>query len=207
MRITLYREKTINTTKDDPEADEHGRKIIRVARAFSVFNRGQIDGLAPEEPLILPDLAEVNTTLEAFVAATGIPIAHGGTRAFYSPQEDRIQIPLREAFDRTSHANATENYYSTLFHELGHATGTKDRCNRDMSGRFGSMAYAMEELVADLTSSFLCAEKGISPQPRPDHALYIRHWLKVLKDDKRAIFTAAAQASKAVAYLNSVNTT
>ena len=69
-------------------------------------------------------------------------------------------------------------------------------------GRFGNEAYAFEELVAEIGAAFLCAALGISNEPRPDHAQYIQSWLKVLKGDSKAIFTAASAASKAVAYLD-----
>jgi antirestriction protein ArdC len=78
-----------------------------------------------------------------------------------------------------------------------HWTAPAHRCNRDLSGRFGSEAYAMEELVAELGAAFLYAELGITVEPRPDHAQYLAHWLNVLKVDKRSIFTAASKASEA----------
>jgi antirestriction protein ArdC len=86
---------------------------------------------------------------------------------------------------------------------LTHWTAPPHRCNRDLSGRFGSEAYAMEELVAELGAAFLCAELGITVEPRADHAQYLAHWLSVLKADKRAIFTAASKAAQASAYLTS----
>jgi antirestriction protein ArdC len=98
--------------------------------------------------------------------------------------------------------SATEAYYSTLLHELTHWTAPAHRCDRDFSGRFGSEAYAMEELVAELGAAFLCAELGITVEPRPDHAQYLAHWLAVLKADKRAIFAAASKAAEASAYLS-----
>lgn len=75
------------------------------------------------------------------------------------------------------------------------------RLNRDMKNRFGSEGYAMEELVAELGSAFQCAKLGIEAEPRLDHAQYISNWLKVLKSDKRAIFSASAKAQEAVTFL------
>ena len=86
-------------------------------------------------------------------------------------------------------------------HELAHWTGAPARLDRDLKHRFGSQAYAMEELVAELTAAFLCAELGITPETRPDHAQYIANWLQVLKSDKRAIFNAASKAQAAANYL------
>ena len=107
-------------------------------------------------------------------------------------------MPDKALFTGTETITSTEGYYATLLHELTHWTGHATRMNRDLSGRFGDNAYAMEELVAELGASFLCAELGVTPMLRPDHIAYIAHWLEVMKGDKRAIFTAAAQASQAV---------
>ena len=87
-------------------------------------------------------------------------------------------------------------------HEATHWTGAKARLDRDLSGRFGSEAYAAEELVAELGAAFLCADLELTNQPRPDHAAYVASWLKVLKADSRAIFTAAAKAQEAADYLH-----
>ena len=87
-------------------------------------------------------------------------------------------------------------YYAVLLHECGHASGAKHRLDRDLSGRFGSEAYAMEEITVELLSAMVCADLGLSVEPRPDHACYIASWLKVLREDKRAIFTAASKAQQ-----------
>jgi antirestriction protein ArdC len=112
-------------------------------------------------------------------------------------------MPQRASFTGSATSTATEAYYSTVLHELTHWTAPPHRCNRDLSGRFGSEAYAMEELVAELGAAFLCAELGITAEPRADHAQYLTHWLTVLKADKRAIFTAASKAAQASAFLES----
>ena len=78
------------------------------------------------------------------------------------------------------------------------------RFDRDLSGRFGIEAYAVEELVAELGAAFLCADLSITNTPRPDHAAYIANWLEVLKRDKRAIFTAARKAAQASDFLASL---
>ena len=110
-------------------------------------------------------------------------------------------MPDRHRFVGTETSSPTEGWYSTLFHELTHWTGSSNRLARDFGKRFGDNRYAMEELVAELGAAFLCAELGISPQPRQDHACYINNWLQVLKQDSKAIITAASQASKASDYL------
>jgi antirestriction protein ArdC len=110
-------------------------------------------------------------------------------------------MPDQERFTGSATSTPTETYYATLLHELTHWTGHEIRLERDLSGRFGQEAYAMEELVAELGAAFLCADLSITNTPRPDHAAYVANWLKVLKQDKRAIFTAARKAAQATGYL------
>jgi antirestriction protein ArdC len=159
-----------------------------------------VDGYQPED---LPETSLVERVSQAdeLVQSTGADIRHGGGRAYYRLSTDHIQMPDEERFKNTETSTATEGYYSTLFHELTHWTGREDRCERDLNNRFGDDAYAMEELVAELGAAFLCAELEISPQPREDHAGYIQHWMKVMKADKKAIFTAAARANEALDFL------
>ena len=113
--------------------------------------------------------------------------------AFYSPSHDFIQVPPQQAYFEPI------NWYRTVLHELGHLSGHASRLNRDFSGRYGSEAYAREELVAELCSAFLCAELGVTPTVR--HADYLGAWLEVLKGDNRAIFQAASMASKAADFV------
>jgi antirestriction protein ArdC len=97
----------------------------------------------------------------------------------------------------------TQDWYSVLTHELGHFTGDEKRLNRQFGKRFADSPYCTEELTAELCSAFLCAELGFTVQTRPDHAHYIGHWLRVMKADKRTVFTAAAAASATARYLHS----
>jgi antirestriction protein ArdC len=185
----------------DPGAEPRPRWF---ARAFRVFNADQVDGYVPDEHSeALPEesLVERIERAEAFVEATSATIGHGGGRAYYNPSGDYIQMPGEVRFRDTETSTATEGYYATLFHELTHWSGHKRRCDRDLTGRFGDASYAMEELVAELGAAFLCAELGISAQPREDHAGYIAHWLEVMREDAAAVFTAAAKASEAARYL------
>jgi antirestriction protein ArdC len=147
-----------------------------------------------------PEIEPIDAA-EAFVRATGATIAHGGTRAYYRPSTDNIQLPDRTSFVGTATSTAQESYYSTLLHELTHWTSSEQRCNRTLGKRFGDDAYAMEELVTELGAAFLCAELGITLEPRIDHAQYLASWLSVLQADKKAIFAAASAASKAVDFL------
>jgi antirestriction protein ArdC len=185
------------------DAESGDEKRIPFLKYSHVFNAAQVDGY--QAPVFtLPDLAERLATAETFVASTGASVKYGNARAFYAPGPDYIAMPDFAAFIETSTATATENAYGTLLHELTHWTGHKSRCDRDFAKRFGSEAYAAEELVAELGAAFLSAQLGISPSPRADHAQYLTSWLKVLRNDKRAIFTAASKASLAVDHLNNL---
>jgi antirestriction protein ArdC len=148
----------------------------------------------PVNPLSLQERIEA---VDVYLKHTGAMIQHGGNSAHYSPSRDIIQLPPFEAF------KDKEAYYATALHEATHWTKHEKRLNRDFSGkRFGDHGYAREELVAELGAAFLCATLGITPEVREDHASYLNHWLTILKEDKRAIFSAAALAQRAADYLN-----
>lgn len=176
---------------EEQEDSRGGRRFF--ARGYSVFNAAQVEGFEVPSPALLPEAQRIERA-ETFFAGLGAAIQHGGNRAFYRPVEDRIQMPLFPAF-----ADPVA-YYATLAHEVTHWTGHPSRCARDLKGRFGEEAYAAEELVAELGAAFLCADLALASEPRPDHAAYVQSWLKVLRGDKRAIFTAAAKAQVAADY-------
>ncbi|MEE9395271.1 MAG: zincin-like metallopeptidase domain-containing protein [Planctomycetota bacterium] len=184
------------STKEEEDGNGDTRKrSFRFLKRSTVFNVAQCDGL-PERMTKLPDPLPEPVRIanaEALIEAAGAALSHGGQRAFYSPSEDRIQLPVPQSF------RSPEHYYAVAFHEHGHWTGHKARCARDLSGRFGDRAYAAEELIAELTAAFLCAELGIEGDIR--HASYIESWISLLKNDSRAIFTAASAASKAARFL------
>jgi antirestriction protein ArdC len=139
--------------------------------------------------------------VEQFISAHGVPVSIGGETAYYRPSTDRIQMPDEHLFFNPDTGGRTEDWYGVHLHELVHASGHQKRLARDLTGRFGTESYAAEELVAELGASFLCAGLGISSSPRADHACYIANWLAALKNDKKAIFFAAARASEAAKYL------
>ena len=176
------------------ESGEQARSIAFLKR-FTVFNVAQCENL-PEglasDPVPLAE-REIVPVAEAVIAASGIDFRIGGARAFYAPGPDHVQVPPQPAFFEQI------NYYRTCLHELTHATGHSSRLSRDLSGSFGSASYAREELVAEMGSAFLCAALGIVPTVR--HADYLASWLAVLRGDNRAIFRAAAQASKAADWI------
>ena len=195
---TYYKEYDVEP--DPKDESDTGRR--HVAKASWVFNVAQVDGYSIGEPLPpLPPL-ERNARAEAFVAATGAEIRIGGESAYYRPSTDHIQMPDENLFREADSEQRAQDWYSVLTHELGHFTGHEKRLNRQFGKRFSDNEYCMEELTAELCSAFLCAELGFTVQPRPDHAHYIGHWLRVMKADKRAIFTAAAAASAAARYLS-----
>ena len=144
------------------------------ARATPVFAAEQVDGYQPSV-IDAPPAAIIRPIerAEAFVAATGASISHGGGRAFYRPSTDSIQMPPREAFIGTPTSAPAEAYYSTILHELAHWTSAPSRRNRELGKRFRDQAYAIEELVAELGATFLCADLGIADEPRADHAQYL----------------------------------
>src|SRR5664279_4786841 len=176
---------------EDDKADD-GKKAVRILRHYAVFHASQIDGLPPykaptveEAPWTRPEAADI------ILKNSGAVIRIGGDKAFYSPVTDHIQLPPENAF------RGPPEFAATALHELGHWTGHPSRLNRDLKPRFGSAGYAMEELRAELSSAFMAGELGI-PADIPNHASYIQNWLKPLKEDKREIFRAAADAQRIV---------
>jgi antirestriction protein ArdC len=196
----VYASSMSRTEVDETTGDEAERNIPFL-KAYTVFNIEQIDGLpahyyAPAKPRKNPD--ERVADADAFFAAIRTDIRHGGDCAYYSPTLDYIQMPAFEAF------RDAQAYYATLAHEATHWTKHSSRLARDFGGkRFGDSGYAREELVAELGAAFLCADLGLRLEDRDDHAAYIGHWLSVLKEDKRAIFSAAAHAQRAAEHLAS----
>jgi antirestriction protein ArdC len=197
--VVLY--KPIEREETNQETGKREMVETFIARLYWVFNADQVDGW--EAPTVQSTgTPETIQQAEVFFANTKARLVYDGGRAFYSPLQDQITMPEKSCFIDTTHSTATENYYSTLFHELTHWTGHDDRLNRNLISRFGEDSRAMEELIAELGAAFLCAQLGVSPAPREDHAAYLASWLKALKNDKHAVFTAASKASQAVEYLN-----
>jgi antirestriction protein ArdC len=188
------------TKSEETEDGSTEERVIPFMKAYTVFNVEQIEGLPAHyytkpEPVI--DAAQRIDHAEAFFAATGADIRHGGNSAHYSGASDHVQMPVFESF------RSPEAYYATLAHELTHWTKHPKRLDRDFGRkRWGDEGYAREELVAELGAAFLCADLSLTPEPGADHAAYIQSWLKVLKDDKRAIFTAASHAQRAADFLH-----
>ncbi len=192
---------TIKKTETNAKGEDEERDIPFL-KQYTVFNAEQVEGLPahfytqPVQPL--DPLTRIEHA-DRFFAATGADIRHEGSIAAYFIGEDHIKMPPFPFF------RDAESYAATLAHELTHWTRHPTRLDRDLGRKkFGDEGYAREELVAELGAAFLCADLGITPEVREDHAAYIESWLKVLKNDKRAIFSAASQAQRAAEYLHSL---
>lgn len=194
---------TFTKTETDTATGAEIEKTIPFMKGYTVFNVEQIDGLPPHYYAKTDPPPEPKTRrearLELFFRAANATVRHGGNRAFYSVSTDAIQMPPFIAF------KDAEGYYATLAHELTHWTRHPSRLDRDFGRKqWGDEGYAKEELVAEMGAAFLCADLGITPEVREDHAAYVASWLKVLKGDNRAIFSAAAHAQRAADYLHSL---
>lgn len=200
--IVFYKALQIESADDGAGDAVEGERTIPFARASWVFNASQVDGNVVETP-VLPErpLFERIASVDRAIEATGARINYGGTRACYHRLTDRISIPDERAFIGTATSTAQEAFYSTILHEVSHWSGAESRLNREKGKRFADKAYAFEELIAETSAAFLCAELGITNEPRPDHAQYIAQYLTILKNDKKAIFSAAAAASAATDFI------
>jgi antirestriction protein ArdC len=182
--------------KQTGEDDEQSHRGL-FAKGYTVFNIEQVDGCKlPKrfEPKLSRN--ERIAHADAFFAGTGVQIRDGGNRAFYRPDTpEAVYMPGFDQFPERV------NYYSVLAHESTHWTSHASRCDRQLGKRFGDGAYAVEELIAELGSAYTMARLELELTPRADHAQYIQSWLRVLKADKRAIFTAASKAQQAADWL------
>jgi antirestriction protein ArdC len=190
--------KTYEKEVETPDGGED-TETRRVLRSYAIFNADQCDDLPAmysPEPLMEPvEPAGRRRRIDAFFARIDAQLRHTGSEAYYEPVLDRITMPPTTLFEGFDH------YYATLAHELSHWTGHSSRLDRDLKNRFGSEAYAAEELVAELSSAILGAELGLPVTHLDNHASYISHWLKLLKSDDRAMLMAAAKAEEASSLL------
>ncbi len=178
----------------DERDDGNGRPRF-TAKGYAVFNAAQVDGFGlPSQP-ILPESERINAA-EDFFGNLGIPIRVEGDQACYVPSLDVVRMPPFARF------RSAESFYATLAHECGHATGAKHRLDRDLGGRFGSEQYAVDEQIAEVTASFVMADLGLVYGARPESTAYLASWLKVLKNDTRAIFMAASKAQAAADWMH-----
>ena len=193
-RILFYKPLKIEGTSDAGELEE---KTIPMLKTHAVFNLSQISGLESlqeiEKALATKNEPEICQEAENLLERSHARVSFdGGAQAFYNVNFDSIHMPEKAAFKDQL------GYYGTLLHELVHWTGAENRLDRKLANK-GREHYAAEELVAELGSSFLCAHVGLKYTTQ--HAAYIELWLKVLREDKAAIFKAAAQARLATEFL------
>jgi antirestriction protein ArdC len=183
--------------RDDRADGEAPTRLVPMMREYIVFNVDQCDGLPDRvtagKPARVRNPDARDALADEFLRSTGADVREGYGEAYYVPSQDFIYMPAFEAF------KGADQFYGVAFHELSHWTGHKTRLDRDLKNRFGSRAYAAEELIAELGAAFLCAEFGFDGDLR--HAGYIATWIDLLKADRRAFFTACSQASKAADYL------
>ena len=189
---------TYSKTEEADDGTEEERKVPFL-KAYTVFCADQIDGL-PErfspQPVPMVDSPERDLVADAFFDTIPADIRHGGGQAFYSVADDYIQLPPFETFEDAAAYNATKA------HELAHWTRHGSRLNREFGRqRWGDEGYAMEELVAEMAAAFLAADLGYVAATLDSHVGYLASWIKVLKNDKRAIFSAASHAGKAADFL------
>ncbi|RIV79888.1 DUF1738 domain-containing protein [Aurantiacibacter xanthus] len=182
-----------------PDTGEKTDESRRVLKAYPVFNADQVEGLPerfhPAATLEVVEPEGRQAELDSFFARIPAVLRHQGDEAYYEPVADRVTMPPAHLFSGFDH------YYATLAHELSHWTGHASRLDRNLKNRFGSATYAAEELIAELSSAMLGAELGLPVTHLDSHASYIEHWLKLLKQDDRAILTAAAKAEEASSLL------
>lgn len=175
------------------DGEDNNRKVFPFARRYTVFNVEQCDGLELEAleldglEVLIVDESEMNEKAETIMALPNLQ--HGGDRACYLPSSDKIFMPPRSSFPTLNH------YYATGYHEITHWVKHPSRLDRDFNRRFkvAKEAKAMEELVAEIGAAFLGAHTGV-PFEEMQHPEYIGSWLQALKNDNKAIFTAATKA-------------
>jgi antirestriction protein ArdC len=190
---------TFLTPKDITEGEE--AKPIPFLKCYYVWNREQTEGLTEPEEIpsnIITPIEEGERIIQGYKDCP--EIFFGGNRAYYHPALDSIHCPVRDAF------TGSNEYYSTLFHEMVHSTGSEHRLNRNIKNSFGSEDYSKEELVAELGAAFLCGISGIdNTSTKENTAAYIQSWIKVLKNDVKFFFEASRLAGKAVQYITGNN--
>ena len=197
--LVVYANSITRKETDEVSGDEQMREI-HFMKGYTVFNVEQIEGLpahyyAKPEPRFTP--VQQIEHAESFFTNLRADIRHGGTQAYYAQEADYICMPPFEAFCYA------QSYYATLAHESTHWTKHPSRLAREFGRKtWGDEGYAEEELVAELGAAFLCADLELALTSREDHASYIAHWLSALKNDKRAIFRAAAHAQRAADFLH-----
>ena len=187
--------------KEKRTKDEHGntvREVVRLDRPqvmyFRVFNGEQVENFPEYVPHAQDEKkTQLGEMIEQIISTSECPIIEAAQdRAYYSPSQDRIVLPLRSMF------KDEESFVKTAIHEMGHSTGHPTRLNRPLSGMFGSEEYAKEELRAEIGALFTEADLGISLKGEhyEDHSDYLRSWIGALQNDYNEFFRACADAEQ-----------
>lgn len=194
--------KIMDKKVEDEETGETEIKKSFILRYYTVFNLDQCEGI--EAPVVDADEVKENDPIDICESVVAnMPqkpeISFGGNQACYIPSSDKVRNPKLESFDGAA------EFYSTLFHELGHSTGHHSRLNRfkvdEPLAAFGSESYSHEELTAEMTAAFLCGVTGIDNKTLSNSAAYIHGWSKKLKDQPKMVIQAAARAQKAADFI------
>ena len=194
----VFSEKKIREVEKEDGTKE--QKVYHFVKSFPVFNWDQTEGVPKKEagPALDPDRDLIEVCNSVLSKMPNPPVyRESGSAAYYMPKDDLVNLPPIETF------KTTEGYAATKFHEYGHATGHESRLNRPgimAVAAFGSEDYSFEELVAELTSAYLCARTGIGNTLQNSSA-YISSWLKVLKNDKTMLLKASGKAMASVEYI------
>jgi antirestriction protein ArdC len=191
----VYFVKHLRITEGQSEAE--AERLVPMMREYTVFNVAQCEDLPASivdgKPARVRNPDARDALADDFLGSIGADIREGHGEAYYAPGQDFISLPAFAAFRGADH------FYNVAFQELTHWTGHKARLDRDLKGRFGQAAYAAEELIAELGAAFLAAEFSFDGDVR--HAGYIATWTSLLRNDKRAFFTAASKTQAAADYL------
>lgn len=180
--------------KSRDESGEETERSALLLKTYTVFNIAQTEGVQLPKPRDVVEPCDPPVIMIDMFAKLGAIVRHGGDQACYAPGPDVICLPRPEAF------SSPDAYAATGLHEATHWSGAKTRLARDLTGRFGTRAYAAEELVAELGSAYLCASLGVNDSLE-HHASYIENWRQLLRDDARAVFTAASKAQAAADFI------
>jgi antirestriction protein ArdC len=181
-----------------------GKKVIK--SSFSLYSRVYnvkfIEG-DYKLPVFKTGKQYSISEIDKFVTATKVDVQHKEEgRCYYNSASDFINMTSKTNFKDTDESDATVHYYSTLFHELTHSSGHKDRTNRIEINlnKLGShkKEYAFEELVAEIGSMLLGNQFNIEKTIRDNHSKYLNSWIKALEEDYTLIADAFSQAQKAV---------
>ncbi len=179
--------------KYHPDEKENFKFIVRTA---IVFNGDLIEGLEPSNQIIGSEIRPLNEIVN-IIKSLNVKYNELGTSAFYNPETDTITLPPKEKF------KDEYLYYSTQLHELCHSTGNASRLSRNIENLFGTKDYAKEELIAEISSSFLMNDFNIpaSTQHYNNHKAYIQSWIKLLEDRPSELFKAINESTKVVNYI------